>query len=161
MRKAIPLSAWIVLAASFATPAANAADLAGKWYGKLDAEPVISISKPGADYSASLDYPDTTRSVRRPGEIRPRIQSIHKDIVSFEVTGDKVHFTIRNTISSNGDTGYARDEYNLTLSQDGQQLSGSVRRTANADTGLTDDHVPVTVTPITLFPTDFATRAQH
>ncbi len=80
--------------------------------------------------------------------------------MSLEVVGSNVQFSIRNTISVNGDTGYRRDEYDLTLSQDGGQLIGTVRRTANADTGLTDDTVPMNVTPITLYPTDGLTRLQ-
>jgi hypothetical protein len=162
MRKVaqVTLSAFFAATAVLAATSANAADVTGKWYGKLDSEPVITISKTGPGYSASLDYPDITRTVHPSWSIRPRAQSIHKDIASFEVAGNMVRFTIRSIISSNGDTGYARDEYNLTLSEDGGQLTGTVRRTANADTGLTDDHVPTGVGPITLFSTDFATRSQ-
>jgi hypothetical protein len=137
---------------------ASAADVAGKWYGKLDSAPVIIIDKTGSGYSGSLVDIDSTRSVVIAGRARP--ESIHKSLVSLEVVGSNVQFSIRNIVSENGDTGYRRDEYNLNLSEDGRRLIGTVRRTANADTGLTDDHVPMTVTPITLYPTDGLTRLQ-
>jgi hypothetical protein len=143
-----------------AATSANAADVVGKWYGRLDSEPVISINKAGTQYSASLDYPDTTKSVQRPDGMPDWPQSIHKDILSFEVAGNTVHFTIRNLISRGGDTNYARDDYKLTLSEDGRQMIGTVTRTFNFGSGLTDSPPPITVTPITLFPADFATRSQ-
>ena len=152
---AMPALIAITLSVLAAT-SANAADVTGKWYGKTDAQPVITISKAGSAYSASLDYPDSTRSIKR--GIYVTHQSIHKSVVSLAVVGGNVQFSIRSTISSRGDTDYARDEYDLNLSQDGSQLTGTVRRVANIGSGLTDDTVPMTVTPITLFPTDWASR---
>jgi hypothetical protein len=137
-----------------AATSANAADVVGKWYGKLDSEPLISIDKAGSQYSASLDYPDTTKSVLRPGGMPGWRQSIHKDILSFEVAGNTVHFTIRNMISEGGDTDYERDEYKLTLSEDGGELIGSERSVFVHDS----PDVRVTVTPITLFPGDWNSR---
>ena len=106
---------------------ASAADLAGKWYGKLDAAPVIIIDKTGSGYSASLEYSDITRSVLL--GFRHASQSTHKDLVSFEAVGNAVKFTIRNTISVNGDTNNERDDYSLNLSDDGDQMTGTERRT--------------------------------
>jgi hypothetical protein len=140
---------------------ASAADVAGKWYGKLDSAPVIIIDKAGSGYSASLDHPDITKSVQRTGDMHPYQQSIHKDVASFEMAGNTLHFTIRNTISWNGDTNFARDEYNLTLSEDGRQLTGTVRHIAiNDGNDFTNHSVPQTVTPITLYGTDYTTRSQ-
>ena len=156
---ALPALTAITLSVLAAT-SASAADGVGKWHGKFDSEPVITISKAGPGYSASLDYPDITRSVTGFEGMRHFSQSIHKAIVSFEVVGNTVQFTIRSTISINGDTNFARDNYNLTLSEDGRQMIGTVRRVALNGSGLTDDPVPQTVTPITLFPTAFATRSQ-
>jgi hypothetical protein len=145
---------------ALATTSANAADVAGKWYGRLDSEPVITINKAGPAYSASLDYPDTTKSVQRPNGLPDWPESTHKEISSFEVAGNTVHFTIRNEISRGGDTNYARDEYKLTLSEDGRQMIGTVARTFNYGSGLYGSPPPFTVTPITLFPTDWNTRSQ-
>jgi hypothetical protein len=147
-------------AAMFAATSANAADLAGKWYGISDSQPVITINKAGSAYSASLEYPDTTKSMRLPNGMPDWSLSIHKDIVSFEVVGSEVHFTVRSLISRGGDTNYARDEYNLTLSEDGHQMTGTVRRIANNGSGLPGFPSRITITPITLFPADFATRPQ-
>jgi hypothetical protein len=96
--------------------------------------------------------------VRRPSDIHPLLQSIHKDLISFDVAGNAVRFTIRSTISSNGDLNSARDEYDLMLSGDERKLTGKVRHTSNHEAGLTYDHVPVTVAPIALFPSDWASR---
>jgi hypothetical protein len=140
---------------------ASAADLAGKWYGKLDSAPVIIIDKAGSGYSASLDHPDIMKSVQRTGDTHPYRQSIHRDVAFFEVADNTLHFTIRNTISWNGDTNFARDEYDLTLSQDGRQLAGTVRHITISDgNDFTNHSVPQTVTPITLYPTDYTTRLQ-
>ena len=51
------LLATAVLITNFAEPA-SAADFAGKWYDRLDSEPVITINKAGQAYNASLDYPN-------------------------------------------------------------------------------------------------------
>jgi hypothetical protein len=153
----VSLSALTAITLSvLAATSASAADVVGKWYGKFDGEPVITINKAGPAYSASLDYPDTTKSVLRPGGMPAWPQSIHKDITRFEVAGNTVHFTIRNMISEGGDTDYERDEYNLNLSGDGGELIGSERSMFVHDS----PDVRVTVTPVTLFPTDFATRSQ-
>jgi hypothetical protein len=149
----------LIILAGFASLPAHAADFAGKWYGKLDSAPVITIAKSGDGYSAALDYPDITRSVQRPNDIRPLLQSIHKEIVSFEAAGNTVRFAIRNTIGSNGDLNTARDDYDLTVSEDGSQLTGTLRHTSNHEGGLSYDHVPVSVTPITLYSTDWSSRA--
>jgi hypothetical protein len=149
-----------IVAFSLVAASANAADVAGKWYGISDSQPVITIYKAGPAYSASLEYPDTTKSVRLPNGMPDWSLSIHKDIVSFEVVGSEVRFTIRSLISRRGDTNYARDDYNLTMSEDGHQMTGTVRRTANSGSGLPGFPARITITPITLFPTDFATRSQ-
>jgi len=102
----ISLSALTAIALSMlAATSAIAADVAGKWHGKLDSETVITIDKAGPDYSASLDYPDTTKSVLL--GFRHASQSTHKELVLFEVVGNAIKFTIRNTISVNGDTNNA------------------------------------------------------
>jgi len=151
------LSALIAITLSVLAPtSAIAADVVGKWYGKLDADPVIIIDKAESGYSGSLVDIDSTRPVVIGG--RARQESIQKSLVSLKVVGGNVQFSIRNIISENGDTGYRRDEYNLNLAEDGRQLIGTVRRTANPDSGLTDDSVPMTVTPITLFPSNWTSR---
>jgi hypothetical protein len=142
---------FVVIAA---TPA-GAADMAGKWYGKLDSEPVITIAKAGAAYSASLDYPDTVKLVQN-GGMRRFKQSTHKELVSFEAAGNAIRFTIRNTISINGDTNYVREEYSLKLSDDGGQLTGTERRTWYNE----GPNQPRTaLTPIMLFSNDWDSRS--
>jgi hypothetical protein len=139
---------------------ANAADMAGKWYGRLDSEALITIARTGSGYSASLDYPDITKSVQRTSDIQPIKQAIHKDLASFEAAGNRLHFIIRSTISWYGDTNFTRDDYNLTLSDDGRQLTGTVRRVAMNDGNDGTNHsVPQAVTPITLFSTDWNSRS--
>jgi hypothetical protein len=144
----------LLAAAMFAATSASAADVVGKWYGKLDSEPFITIDKSGPAYSASLDYPDITAT---PGGMRDWPQPIHREIVSFEVAGNTVNFSIRNLISRGGDTNYLRDDYKLTLSEDGGELIGSKTSTFVHDS----PDVRATVTPVTLFLTDFATRSQR
>jgi hypothetical protein len=139
---------------------ACAADVAGKWYGRLDSAPVITISKAGAGYSASLDYPNTTKSALMPDGMPAWPQSIHKDVTRFEVAGDKIRFTIRNVITSGGDVNYERDDYSLTLSDDGRQMTGTETRTANIGSGFVGQAASITVTAVALFPTDFAARSQ-
>jgi hypothetical protein len=78
-----------------AAPSANAADVAGKWYRKLESEPVISIAKAGPQYTASLDYPESSRQI---------VQGIHSfraltdtSLVSFRVAdgnGQDAHHSI-------------------------------------------------------------------
>jgi hypothetical protein len=163
VRKAtqVSLSALIAITLSvLAFASASASDVAGRWYVTSDNEPLIIISKAGTAYSASLEHPDTTKSVQLPNGMPDWPLSIHGDIVSFEVVGSEVRFTIRSLISRGGDTNYARDDYNLALSEDGHQMTGTVRRTANSGSGLPGFPARITITPITLFPTDFATRSQ-
>jgi opacity protein-like surface antigen len=151
----LSLSALTAIALSvLAATSASAADVVGKWYGKLDSQPVITINKAGSAYSASLDYPDTTKSLLMGNGLPDWPQCIHKDITRFEVVGNAVHFTIRNLISRGGDTNYERDECNLNL--DGGALIGSEKSMFVHDS----PDVRVTVTPVALFPTDFATRSQ-
>jgi len=151
----VSLSALTAMTLSvLAATSANAADVAGKWYGRLDSEPVITINKTGPAYSASLDFPDTTKSVLRPGGMPAWLQSIHKDITRFEVAGNIVRFTIRNMISEGGDTDYERDEYSLNLSGDGSELIGNEKSVFTWDS----QDVRVTVTPITLFPSGWNSR---
>lgn len=157
VRKSIQVSLPALTAITLsvlAATSASAADVVGKWYGKLDSQPVITINKAGPAYSASLDYPDTTKSMLMGNGLPDWPQSIHKDIISFEVAGNRVRFTIRNLISRGGDTNYERDEYNLNL--DGGALIGSEKSIFVHDS----PDVRVTVTPVTLFPADFATRSQ-
>ena len=125
MRKSIQVSLSALTGITLsvlATTSANAADVVGKWYGRLDSEPVITVNKVGPTYRASLDYPDTTKSMLMRNGLPDWPQSTHKDIALFEVAGNKVHFTIRNEISRGGDANYERDDYNLTLSGDGGEL---------------------------------------
>jgi hypothetical protein len=136
-----------------AATSANAADVVGKWYGRLDSEPVININKTGAEYSASLDYPDTTQTVLRGS--RTSHETIHKEITSFKVAGGNVRFSIGNLDSENGDTNYERDEYNLNLSGDGLQLIGTVSRLVSYQDA---SRPSMTATPITMFPTDWTSR---
>jgi hypothetical protein len=158
MTRKVTLVLFSALSAVLAVTSANAADLAGKWYGKLDSLPLITITKAGAGYSAAMDYPDMTLSRQAPGTVRTWSMAVHKAIVSFDVSGNSVQFTIRNTISGGGEIDFVKDDYSLTLS--GDQLIGTVRHSAGIDENLVDHSVPQAVTPITLFPTDFATRSQ-
>ncbi|HEY4125874.1 MAG TPA: hypothetical protein VGM36_14735, partial [Rhizomicrobium sp.] len=106
--------------------------------------------------------PDSAKSVRRTGNSHVTQETIHKDLVSFEVTGDRVRFAIRSTISWQGDVDLLREDYDLTLSRDGGQLSGTLRRIAhNEGNDGTNHSVPETLAPITLYPTDFAARSGH
>ena len=163
VRKAtqVSLSALIAITLSvLAFTSASASDVAGRWYVTSDNEPLIIISKAGTAYSASLEHPDTTKSVQLPNGMPDWPLSIHGDIVSFEVVGSEVRFTIRSLISRGGDTNYARDDYNLALSEDGHQMTGTVRRTANSGSRLPGFPARITVTPITLFPADVTRRSQ-
>jgi hypothetical protein len=158
LRAPICLSA-LLATALFALPAC-AADMAGKWYGRLDSEPLITINKAGPAYSASVDYPDTTKSALMPDGMPAWSQSIHKAVTRFAVAGSKIRFSIQNEITSGGDVNYERDDYSLTLSDDGRQMTGTETRTANIGSGFVGQPASITVTAIALFPTDFATRSQ-
>ena len=79
-----------------ATPA-NAADVTGKWYGRLGAEPVISINKVGTQYSASLDYADSKGPIKWGDHVFQG--ETNKYLVSFRVTGGNVRFSIRTLTS--------------------------------------------------------------
>lgn len=161
MKRHTQISLLVLAAISFtlAGAPANAADVAGKWYGKLDSVPIVVIDKIGSGYSGSLANADSTREIK--GSIGTwHHQEIHKSLISFAVADGNVRFSIRSMISMAGDTNYAREDYNLTLSDDGGQMTGTVRRIALNGSGLTDDPVPQTVTPITLYPTDYTTRSQ-
>ena len=105
----------------------------------------------GACFKAARQYAVKTRN-----GLPDWPQSEHKEIIRFEVAGNTVHFTIRNEISRGGDTNYQRDDYNLNLSGDGGELIGSKRSVFTWDS----QDVRETVTPITLFPTDWNTRSQ-
>jgi len=145
-----------IILSVLAATSASAADVVGKWYGKLDASPVIIIDKTGSKYSASLVDIDSTRDIG--GGIGVWHQrAIHKSLVSFGVVGGNVQFSIRNMISVGGDTNYERDEYNLNLSDDGQ-LTGTVRRTLYNEG---PDQPRTGIGPITLFPSDWTSRAAN
>lgn len=134
-----------------ASTSLNAANLAGKWYGELDSQPVITINNENGKYTASLDYPDIMRTVVRGS--RTSHETVHREIASFKVAGNSVQFSIRGTYSENGDIGVEREVYDLELSEDGTQLMGTVRR-------IPFNPFLQTVGPIALFPSGIATRSQ-
>lgn len=132
-----------------------AADVAGKWYGRLDSEPIISISKTGTQYSASLDHSRQFKT--RVQGIRHFEETIEKSLVSFNVADGKVRFSIRSVISVHGDLDYELDQYDLKLSDDGHQLTGTVS-TRFDEQGTAP--LRMTRAAITLFPTDWNTRSK-
>ena len=138
-----------------AATSANAADVAGKWYGRLDSEPVITINKAGAGYSASLDYSRVSRT--RVQGLSTFQESIDKSVASFKVTDGNVRFSIRSLISVHGDIDYELDEYDLNLSEDGHQLIGTVKTRFDEQGTAPTKRTQAT---ITLFPTDWNTRSQ-
>ena len=129
-----------------AATSANAADVVGKWYGKFDNEPIISINKAGPQYSASLDNAESSRQIAR--GILAFQESIDKSLLSFKVADGNVQFSIRSLITLNGDINYERDTYDLSLSQDGRQLTGTEKIMVYADGSAP---LRTGVTPITLF----------
>jgi hypothetical protein len=133
---------------------AFAADVVGKWYGKTDVDPVIIIDRAGSEHSGSLADIDSTRPLVLDNRVRQ--ESIHKSLLSLKVVSGNVHFSIRKLISENGDINYERDVYNLNLSDDRLQLIGIVSRLVSYESA---DMPKNTVTPITLFPTDWNSRA--
>ena len=151
-RKRTPVYLSALTAMTFSVIPAYAADVVGKWYGKTDVDPVIIIGKAGSEYSGSLVDIDSTR--RRVGD--NRVESIHKSLLSLKVAGGNVQFSIRKLITENGDGNYERDTYHLNLSEDGLQLIGTMSRLVSYESA---DMPKITVTPITLFPTDWNSRA--
>jgi hypothetical protein len=127
-------------------PSAQAADVSGKWYGRLDSQPVISISRTGAQYSASLDYPHSLREVVQ--GLQTFRESTDKSVGSFRVADGHVRFSIRSVSSIHGDTNFERDGYDLHLSEDGLQLTGIVTRVVNEES---TDPLRMTRAPITLY----------
>jgi hypothetical protein len=145
----IGLSAFTAITLSvLASTSAGTADVAGKWYGQMDNQPVIIINNVEGKYIGSLDYPDVTRTVMRGS--RASRETVHREIASFNVAGNKVQFSIRGTYSENGDIGVEREVYDLNLSEDGSQLTGSVRR-------IPYNPFLQTLGPVTLSRADFAT----
>ena len=151
-RKRTPVCLSALIAMTFSIIPAFAAEVAGKWYGKTDVDPVIIIEKAGAEYNGSLVDIDSTR--RRAGD--NRVESIHKSLLSLNVVGSNIQFSIQILITENGDGDYERDTYHLKLSEDGLQLIGTVNRLVSYES---QDLPTITVTPITLFSTDWNSRA--
>jgi hypothetical protein len=109
----------------------------------------------GTQYSASLDYADSKGPIKWGDHVFQG--ETNKYLVSFRVTGGNVRFSIRTLTSVNGDTNYELDQYNLNLSQDGRQLTGTVMSRIDEE-----GTAPMRMTraDITLFPTDWNTRSQ-
>ena len=152
-RKRIPSCLSALTAMTLSVVPAFAADVAGKWYGKTDVDPVIIIDKAGSEYSGSLVDIDSTRPRVVGGRVRQ--ESIHKSLGALKVAGRNVQFSIKKLITENGDGNYERDTYHLNLSEDGLQLIGTVSRLVSYESAV----MPIiTVTPITLFSTDWNSR---